>query len=73
MNSTPLSLLGTAILLIGNVGVAVAGKPELFSSIESRSEQSWQIASQIWQWAEPGYQETRSAKLLSDTRACTSC
>jgi aminobenzoyl-glutamate utilization protein B len=42
-------------------------KAALYRSIESRSDKSWEMASKIWQWAEPGYQEKRSAKLLADT------
>ena len=34
--------------------------------IESRAEPTWQAALQIWEWAEPGYQETKSAALLAD-------
>lgn len=36
-------------------------------SIERRAEETWQVARQIWQFAEPGYQETQSSKLLADT------
>ena len=42
-------------------------EPALIRSIESRSGQSWEAALQIWKWAEPGYQEFRSSKLLADT------
>src|SRR5687768_3989306 len=46
--------------------VAGADKSDLNQSIQSRHEQMWQAACQIWQWAEPGYQEHKSAKLLQD-------
>ena len=51
------------LLLTAN---GLAERPDLLQSIDAREEQSWQAASQIWEWAEPGYQETRSSKLLSE-------
>ena len=42
------------------------GQGALSAAIESRAEPTWQAALQIWDWAEPGYQEVKSAKLLSD-------
>ena len=47
--------------------VAWAQKERLSASIMSHEQEMWQTAQQIWQWAEPGYQEHRSSKLLSDT------
>jgi aminobenzoyl-glutamate utilization protein B len=47
--------------------VALGQKDSLPKSIDDRGEASWQIAKTIWQWAEPGYQETKSSKLLADT------
>src|SRR5947207_3225251 len=47
--------------------VAFAQKAALNDSVERRGDETWQIARQIWQFAEPGYQETQSAKLLADT------
>ena len=35
-------------------------------SISQRAETGWENASQIWEWAEPGYQEVQSSKLLAD-------
>ena len=49
------------------VSTASGDKPALFQSIDSRSDQSWDMASKIWKWAEPGYQENRSSTLLADT------
>jgi aminobenzoyl-glutamate utilization protein B len=43
-----------------------AQREELAADIERRSEASWTLARQIWDWSEVGYQETKSAKLLSD-------
>src|SRR5262245_30647425 len=44
-----------------------AQKNELTAHIERRSEASWNLARQIWDWSEVGYQETKSARLLSET------
>lgn len=46
---------------------AHAQKPALNDSITRRADETWNIAKQIWQFAEPGYQETQSSKLLADT------
>ncbi|MEE8585416.1 MAG: amidohydrolase [Acidobacteriota bacterium] len=40
-------------------------KQQLAQSIIDRSDQYWAAARQIWEWAEPGYQETRSSELLA--------
>jgi len=37
----------------------------LFESIRRRDAECWEAALKIWEWAEPGYQETRSSELLS--------
>jgi aminobenzoyl-glutamate utilization protein B len=44
-----------------------ADKAAIPSAVESRGEPTWQAALQIWEWAEPGYQEVKSAHLLADT------
>ena len=46
---------------------AFAQKAALNESIQGREAATWEIALKIWGFAEPGYQETRSAKLLADT------
>ena len=46
---------------------AFAQKAALNESIQRREAATWEIALKIWEFAEPGYQETRSAKLLADT------
>lgn len=48
------------------VPCAQAAKPDLYASIDERDSATWDAAVKIWQWAEPGYQETRSSKLLAD-------
>lgn len=45
---------------------ALAQKEALYDSIKKRADISWDMASKIWGWAEPGYQEKRSAPLLAD-------
>src|SRR5438309_230435 len=44
---------------------ALAQKAALDESIRKREEPSWQAALKIWEWAEPGYQETKSSALLA--------
>src|SRR5207302_7629150 len=45
-------------------------QPEaLMQSIARRGDSSWEMALKIWDYAEPGYQEKRSAALLADTLA----
>lgn len=43
-----------------------AQKKALDDSIRRREAQSWEAALKIWNWAEPGYQETKSSGLLAD-------
>ena len=47
----------------------MAQKERLFDTIQQRGDAAWQHAQQIWQWAEPGYQELKSSKLLADDLA----
>ncbi len=54
------------LLVIGSSADAVAQKEALYDSINRRADASWEAAQKIWQWAEPGYQESRSAALLAD-------
>jgi len=43
-----------------------AGKSALFDSVNRRDEAVWKVARDIWNFAEPGYQETKSSASLSD-------
>lgn len=45
---------------------AFCQKQELAASVERRDAECWKAAKQIWEWAEPGYQEKQSSKLLAD-------
>lgn len=60
------------IACLGLLGPEVtrADKRQLAESINRRDDVSWQAAQDIWQWAEAGYQESKSsqrlAKMLED-------
>lgn len=55
----------TGALLVAATS-ARADKAALNDSIDYHADQAWTVALQIWEWAEPGYQELRSSKLLAD-------
>lgn len=42
-----------------------AQKEALYESIQRRDDESWRAAREIWNWAEPGYQEHNSSALLA--------
>jgi aminobenzoyl-glutamate utilization protein B len=46
---------------------AAAQKSALKTSIAARDKPMWDAALKIWNWAEPGYQESKSAALLAGT------
>ncbi len=59
-------------ILIAAVSAATASsvhadRAHLNDAIDRRLDETWQSALSIWNWAEPGYQELQSSKLLSDT------
>jgi aminobenzoyl-glutamate utilization protein B len=54
-------------LLIALAGRTAAQKAELDAAVRARGDAAWEMAQKIWDWAEPGYQEKRSAALLADT------
>ena len=58
--------IASMFLALALVAPAFAQKDSLPTFIEARNEESWKMARQIWEWAEAGYQETKSAKLLAD-------
>jgi aminobenzoyl-glutamate utilization protein B len=43
----------------------VLDKGAMLRGIEERAEETWRAALDLWEWAEPGYQETRSAERLA--------
>jgi len=44
---------------------AAAQKSALKTSLADRDKQTWSAALKIWNWAEPGYQESKSSALLA--------
>jgi aminobenzoyl-glutamate utilization protein B len=46
--------------------LAFAQQEEIMSRIDARYDETASIARQIWEWAEVGYKEERSSKLLQD-------
>lgn len=68
----PLTVAGLVLCTLLRSSLAVGQdsatvEQSMVKSIESRREQSWQVAQKIWQAAEPGYQEEYSSTLLADT------
>lgn len=72
MHRASSSLLLQVLLLGGGLFVSLieltspvyADKPALLQGVDRRADQAWEDARQIWDWAEPGYQEHRSSALL---------
>jgi len=44
-----------------------ANKEDLYKAVDARSDSAWEMAKEIWGWAEPGYLEHKSATLLANT------
>src|SRR5687767_7925607 len=61
-----LRLLMTFLIVGCVASECAAQKSQLASSIEQRDAETWNAAKQIWEWAEPGYQEHQSSKLLAE-------
>lgn len=49
------------------MSTAPASYNEMISRVDARYDQTASIARQIWEWAEVGYKEERSSKLLQDS------
>src|SRR5262249_7671253 len=62
----PLYLAVCLTVTLFPFGRARGQKDALYDSIQARADASWDMARKIWTWAEPGYQEKRSAALLAD-------
>ncbi|MFI5457094.1 MAG: amidohydrolase [Isosphaerales bacterium] len=43
-----------------------SAKPAVDAFIKAHADSSWEMAQKIWEWAEVGYQEKKSAALLGD-------
>src|SRR5262249_5886875 len=61
------------VVALFSVGVLLAttlsargGKDDLSKAVDARSDQAWEMARQIWGWAEPGYLEKKSSSLLAE-------
>ena len=61
-----LSIVVSTIYIVFCSFNVFAQKKALSDTIDARAEAAWQDALQIWEWAEPGYQEYKSAALLAD-------
>jgi aminobenzoyl-glutamate utilization protein B len=55
------------LALFGSEPRLIAQDQAIDESIRARADASWEQARKIWDWAEVGYHETRSAALLSET------
>jgi aminobenzoyl-glutamate utilization protein B len=52
-------------LLATIAGPAAAQKAQLDAAVRAQADSAWDMACKIWEWAEPGYQEKKSAALLA--------
>lgn len=57
--------LAVAVVLTA-AAPASAQKDALAKSVEAQTPAAWEVAKKIWDYAEPGYQEKRSAAALAD-------
>ena len=55
----------TLIPLAPATADGVARKSDLETAVAERSDLLWDAAWKVWEWAEPGYQETKSSALLA--------
>jgi aminobenzoyl-glutamate utilization protein B len=58
---------GVAGALLLFASLLHAQPAQLDISVKEREAESWELAKKIWQWAEPGYKEHKSAALLANT------
>lgn len=56
--------IAIAAALFATVPLAAQDAPDPVALVEAQSGETERIARQIWEWAEVGYQETRSSELL---------
>lgn len=63
----PRALAGILVVVTLGAGAAPADKAKLDDAAKATADAAWGQALQIWEWAEVGYKETRSASLLADT------
>src|SRR5579871_1125686 len=55
------------LLIAGITSPAFGQKDALDEAVRARSDAAWAQARRIWEWAEVGYREEKSAALLADT------
>ncbi len=55
------------LMMLATAGRTFAQQGSLDESIRARADASWGQARKIWEWAEVGYHEERSAALLADS------
>ncbi|OAI51421.1 amidohydrolase [Planctomyces sp. SCGC AG-212-M04] len=48
------------------LGQSKPDKSAVVKAVTAHADEAWKNATQIWDWAEPGYQEVKSSKLLAD-------
>jgi aminobenzoyl-glutamate utilization protein B len=56
-----------AFLLLFDAQMVFSQKAALYESVNKRDAATWALAKKIWEHSEPGYQETKSSKLISET------
>ncbi len=62
-----LAAVGLLTFIISIPSLGKAKKNNVIKSIEEKEQSYQNIARQIWSWAEVGYQEYKSSKLLQET------
>lgn len=60
-----ISLITLLAVALGATFSHAAEKQDLYRSVDSRADDCWEAALAIWRFAEPGYQEVKSAALLA--------
>ncbi len=65
MNRRPLIQSLSLVLALLATSPVLSQKQALYESINKRDAASWQAALEIWELAEPGYQETKSSAILA--------
>lgn len=61
-----IKLLLASLISFLTVGTAHGQKENLANAVDAHADSSWEMAKKIWDWAEPGYLEKQSSKLLAD-------
>ncbi len=59
-------IFALALFLLPALPALAQNKADVLDSVRASEESSWKHAQLIWEWAEPGYKEKKSSKLLTD-------